>query len=105
MRVSEIRVNQIRVNQGLGVSSLLIFSHKLRKSYFSELNFTVETYALQNYIKPLRLITTFVLSTQQVLRCQTDRIPNEGWLVLIGTPSVDILNQSDCASPCCLLSQ
>ena len=33
------------------------------------------------------------------------RFEIEGWLVLIRTPSVNILHQSDCAWPCCLLSQ
>ena len=33
------------------------------------------------------------------------RFKIEGWLELIGTPSVNILHQSDCAWPCCVLSQ
>ena len=33
------------------------------------------------------------------------RFQIEGWLELIGTPSVDILHRSDRAWPCCLLSQ
>ena len=33
------------------------------------------------------------------------RFEIEGWLELIGTPSVNILHQSDCARPCCLSSQ
>ena len=33
------------------------------------------------------------------------RFEIEGWLELIGTPSVDILHQSDCAWLCWLLSQ
>ena len=33
------------------------------------------------------------------------RFQIEGWLELIGTSSVDILHQSDCAWICCLLSQ
>ena len=33
------------------------------------------------------------------------RFQIEGWLKLIGTPSVDILHPLDCALICCLLSQ
>ena len=33
------------------------------------------------------------------------RFQIEGWLELMGTPSVDILHRSDCAWLCCLLSQ
>ena len=33
------------------------------------------------------------------------RFEIEGWLELIGTPSVNISHQSDCALPCCLSSQ
>ena len=33
------------------------------------------------------------------------RFQREGWLELIGMPSVGILHRSDCAWLCCLLSQ
>ena len=56
----------------------------------------------------LRRITTFVLCSQSPLNlhhfCLT-RFQIEGWLELIGTPSVDIFHQSECAWLCCLLSQ
>ena len=56
----------------------------------------------------LRRITTFVLRSQKPLNyhhfCLT-RFQIEGWLELIGMPSVDILHQSDCAWLCCSLSQ
>ena len=59
-------------------------------------------------IASLRLITTQCLCNQSPLNfhhfCLT-RFHIEGRLELIGTPSVDILHQLDCAWLCCLLSQ
>ena len=58
----------------------------------------------QDLVHLLRRITTFVLCSQSPLNlhhfCLT-RFQIEGWLELIGTPSVDILHQSDCAWLCC----
>ena len=60
------------------------------------------------YTMPIEMNNNIVLCSQSPLNlhhfCLT-RFQIEGWLELIGMPSVDILHRSDCAWLCYLLSQ